>query len=90
MNPFPEPETSDLERSACVVDGCRCSAGTSPGLYCGYCAAVISCPVRQTSCEKHVHQCSSGGRCCNYGLELAASITVVLVVVKYVRVDGSG
>ncbi|RPA89977.1 hypothetical protein L873DRAFT_1719842, partial [Choiromyces venosus 120613-1] len=59
---------SSLEKRACVVDGCRCSTAYSPGIYCGYCNAVISCPVGQASCERDVYQCGSGGACCNYGV----------------------
>ncbi|KAG0641861.1 hypothetical protein HOY80DRAFT_1134977 [Tuber brumale] len=64
-DPFAEAD-SDLEKRACVSDGCKCDSSYSAGLYCGYCAAVKSCT--SSSCFKNVYQCGSGGKCCNYGV----------------------
>ncbi|KAG0134859.1 hypothetical protein HOY82DRAFT_515710 [Tuber indicum] len=67
-NPFAEADTSDLEKRACVYDGCKCSTSWSPGLYCGYCAAVTTCK-NGYPCEDNVYQCGTGGKCCNYGVK---------------------
>ncbi|PWW76204.1 hypothetical protein C7212DRAFT_279135 [Tuber magnatum] len=67
-NPFAEPDDiSELDKRACTYDGCKCSTSYSAGLYCGYCAAVITCKNGKP-CEDNVYQCGAGGKCCNYGV----------------------
>ncbi|PUU73217.1 hypothetical protein B9Z19DRAFT_1095568 [Tuber borchii] len=63
-NPFTGIDTSDLAKRDCTP-GCTCASGVSPGLYCGYCAAVTSCT--SAGCFDNVYQCGNGGSCCSYG-----------------------
>ncbi|KAG0132800.1 hypothetical protein HOY82DRAFT_557525 [Tuber indicum] len=63
-NPFAKPDTSALEKRACVYDGCECDPAAH-GQYCGYCPSVRSCTMQ--SCYGDVYQCGPGGSCCKYG-----------------------
>lgn len=61
---------AELVGRACVANGCKCAAGTIPGIYCGSClrppvgnGAVIIAKLN----VHHVYQCGSGGSCCDYG-----------------------
>jgi len=35
-NPFTEPDTSDLNKRDCVLDGCKCNPSMPAGVYCGF------------------------------------------------------
>ena len=56
----------DLDKRACVPNGCKCGRGTKPGVYCGNCDAVIK-TGSNASFDGYVFQCAKNGDCCCYG-----------------------
>jgi hypothetical protein len=67
----------DAEAEALPVQlqprACTCAHVSNPGLYCGYCAPVYSCPATSGSdttyaCSDHVYECSRTGACHDYGV----------------------
>jgi hypothetical protein len=48
---------------------CRCDPSAAPGVYCGYCPAILSCPKSATSgCWANAYGCSDAGACTNHGI----------------------
>ena len=67
-NPFAGVDTSDLDTRSdpnCIYN-CKCEPNASPGVYCGYCWAVKSCPLG-SPCNNDVYQCGHNGNCCSFG-----------------------
>lgn len=63
-------DSGSLVKRACKYNGCRCRVGTSPGMYCYGCDAVIyegnhtAFPGDPTG---WLFQCARSGGCCTYG-----------------------
>lgn len=50
------------------AEACTCQGVTNPGLYCGYCLEVESCPhFDRVGCGRHVFQCATNGGCSDLG-----------------------
>ena len=61
---------SVLEKRACKYNGCKCTPGTNPGVYCWGCSQVINwgnVGAFSSSPTGWVFQCARSGNCCAYG-----------------------
>ena len=60
-----------LEKRACKYNGCKCTPGTNPGVYCWGCSQVTNwgnLGAFPSSPTGWVFQCARSGNCCAYGL----------------------
>ncbi|KAH7363725.1 hypothetical protein BKA66DRAFT_470875 [Pyrenochaeta sp. MPI-SDFR-AT-0127] len=57
-----------LDKRACTYNGCACVSGLSAGVYCGNCVVGAGTyAIKTKRVRTHAFQCSSSGRCCDYG-----------------------